>query len=65
MPPERRSIRKKRGIAAGLGLGAAGLLAATPAAQAATELTQLAAGDNRANIIFLLFVPALAWWVTL
>merc|ERR1719329_561437 len=49
---------KSKGLAAGLGLSAAALLAA-PSAQAATEVAQIA--DDRLGIFFLLFGPVLGW----
>jgi photosystem II PsbY protein len=52
--------RKKRGVAAGLGLTAASLLAAQNA-DAATEIAQVAAGDARILAIATLFVPAIGW----
>ena len=51
---------KRRSVGAALGLGAAALLAA-PQADAATELMQVAASDNRVGIIALLLLPVLAW----
>ena len=51
---------KKRGIAAGLGLTAAGLLAAQ-SAEAATEVAQLADGDGRLGLLLTLFVPVVGW----
>ncbi|KAF6254379.1 ycf32-related poly protein of photosystem II [Scenedesmus sp. NREL 46B-D3] len=53
--------RKKRGVAGAVGLGAALSLFAAQNADAATELSQLAASDNRLSTISLLFLPALAW----
>ena len=50
--------KKKRGVAAGLGLTAATLFAAS-AADAATDVATLAAGDGRAGAIALLLVPLL------
>jgi hypothetical protein len=44
--PESRSLRVKRSVAGAMGLGAAGLLASAQTAEA-SELMQLAAGDNR------------------
>jgi photosystem II PsbY protein len=44
--PEARSLRLKRSVAGAMGLGAAGLLASAQTAEA-SELMQLAAGDNR------------------
>jgi photosystem II PsbY protein len=52
--------KKNKSVAAGLGLGAAALLAAGQA-DAATEALQLAAGDNRLGVIATLFIPALGW----
>ena len=51
---------KKKGIAAGLGLSAAGLLGMPEQADAATELMQTAGLDARI-IIFGAFVPVLGW----
>jgi hypothetical protein len=53
-------MNSARAVAVGLGLGAAALLAA-PQADAATEIAQLAAADNRFVIIAGLFVPVLGW----
>lgn len=50
----------KKGLVAGLGLSAAGLLAAG-GADAATEVAQLAASDNRLGIVLTLFVPVVGW----
>ena len=53
---------KRRSIAgAGAGLTAAALLGGAPAADAAANLGDLAASDNRLAIILTLFVPALGW----
>ncbi|KAI8466756.1 MAG: hypothetical protein J3K34DRAFT_432715 [Monoraphidium minutum] len=52
---------KRRGVAGAVGLGAALSLAAAQSAEAATEIAQLAAGDNRIGTIALLFLPALGW----
>ena len=51
---------KKRGIAAGLGLTAASLLA-TQSADAAQQFADLAASDNRFGTIALLALPVLGW----
>lgn len=51
---------KDRGVAGAVGLGAASLLFAD-SAQAASEVAQLAAGDNRPVILASLLVPALGW----
>jgi len=48
------------GVAAGLGLSAA-LLLASEKAEAAQEITQLAASDNRFTIILTLFLPVVGW----
>jgi len=53
--------RKKRGLAGAVGLGAALSMFAAQQADAATELSQLAASDNRLGTISLLFLPALGW----
>jgi photosystem II PsbY protein len=55
------SGKKRRGVAGAVGLGAALALASAQAADAATEVAQLAAGDNRFGTISLLFLPALGW----
>ncbi len=60
-PPEKRSFRSKRSVAGALGLGAAGLLAASAPAEAATELAQLADSDGRLGILLTLFVPVVGW----
>lgn len=52
--------KSAKGVAAGLGLTAAMLLAAQ-SADAAQEVSQLAAGDNRTGIIATLFVPVIGW----
>jgi photosystem II PsbY protein len=57
----KRTPKKKRGVAGAVGLGAALSMFAAQQADAATEIAQLAAGDNRLSTISLLFVPALAW----
>ena len=46
---------------AGLGLGAALSMLSVEGANAATELAQIAASDNRVAILGTLFVPALGW----
>ena len=51
---------KKKSVAAGLGLGAASLLAAQ-SAEAAQQVADLAAGDNRFGTLALLALPALGW----
>ena len=51
---------KKRSVAAGLGLGAATLLAAQ-SADAATEIATVAASDGRAGLLFLPLLAALGW----
>jgi photosystem II PsbY protein len=53
-------VCRSRGLAAGVGLGAA-LLLASQKADAAQEVAQLAAGDNRFGIIATLFLPVLGW----
>ena len=52
---------KKRGIAAAVGLGAAASMLLAENAEAAMEVAQLAASDNRGAILATLFVPALGW----
>ena len=47
-------------LAAGLGLGTA-LLLASEKADAAQEISQLAASDNRIGIIATLFLPVVGW----
>ena len=54
-----KSATKKRSVAAGLGLGAASLLAAQNAG-AAQQVADLAAGDNRVGILAALAVPAVS-----
>jgi photosystem II PsbY protein len=51
----------KRSITAAIGLGAAASLLLAENADAATEVAQLAASDNRVGVIATLFVPALGW----
>ena len=53
--------RRRRGIAAGLGLTGASLLAGAPSAQAAMELAQVADNDARLGVLAFIFLPALAW----
>lgn len=50
----------KKGVAAGLGLTAASLLAAQ-SAEAAQQVADLAAGDNRFGTIALLALPVVGW----
>uniref|UniRef100_A0A383V2Z3 Uncharacterized protein n=1 Tax=Tetradesmus obliquus TaxID=3088 RepID=A0A383V2Z3_TETOB len=57
----RSGSKKKRGVAGAVGLGAALSLFAAQNADAATEMSQLAASDNRLSTISLLFLPMLAW----
>ena len=53
---------KRRSVAgAGLGLSAAALLAGANSADAATNLGEIAASDNRLFIILGLFLPAIGW----
>jgi len=59
--PKPTKGKKKRGFATAVGLGAALSLAAAQQADAATELSQLAASDNRLGTISLLFIPAIGW----
>ncbi|KIY97984.1 photosystem II PsbY protein [Monoraphidium neglectum] len=59
--PKAKPGKKKRGFAGAVGLGAALSLAAAQQAEAATEVAQLAASDNRIGIIALLFLPAVGW----
>ena len=51
---------KKRGVAAGVGLGLASLLVAQNA-DAATEAMQLAASDNRFAVLSVVVLIALGW----
>lgn len=55
------TVKRARSVAAGLGLSAAMLLAAQPQADAAQEVGQLAAGDNRLFVIATLFLPVVGW----
>jgi len=48
-------------VAGAVGLGAAASLLMAQNAEAATEISQLAASDNRAGVLATLFVPALGW----
>jgi len=51
-------LKKKKSVVAGLGMGlTASALLATPQADAATEMAQLAASDGRLGILAVLFVP--------
>lgn len=52
--------RPKLSLAAGLGLSAA-LLLASEKAEAAQEIVELAASDNRFTIILTLFLPVVGW----
>jgi hypothetical protein len=52
-------MNMKKGAAIGVGLSAAGLLAAGSAD--AAEVAQLAAGDGRLGLILTIFVPAVAF----
>jgi len=60
MSEDKSTTRKKRGAAAVVGLTAASMLA-VQGADAAQEISQLAASDNRAGIILTLLVPVLGW----
>ncbi|CAI5506029.1 unnamed protein product [Closterium sp. Naga37s-1] len=53
-------MKGKKGVAAALGLGAAGLLAA-PHAEAAQQIAELADSDNRAGALLIVLLPALGW----
>jgi hypothetical protein len=53
--------KKRRGVVGAAGLGAAAMLLLAQNAEAATEVAQLAASDNRVAIIGTLFVPVLGW----
>eukprot|EP00877_Chromochloris_zofingiensis_P011058 jgi/Chrzof1/6205/Cz17g15140.t1_PSBY[v5.2] len=58
----RRSAKAaRRGVVGAVGMGAAMSMFAAQQADAATEIAQMAATDNRIGYIFLLFVPALGW----
>ena len=59
--PKKRGTKKRSVLAPALGLGAAGLLMGAQGADAATELSQLAASDSRLGIILTLFVPVIGW----
>eukprot|EP00245_Coleochaete_scutata_P018131 TRINITY_DN9265_c0_g1_i1.p1 TRINITY_DN9265_c0_g1~~TRINITY_DN9265_c0_g1_i1.p1 ORF type:complete len:410 (+),score=118.77 TRINITY_DN9265_c0_g1_i1:149-1231(+) len=54
-------MRGAKGVAAGLGLGAAASLLVAPQADAAEEIMQLAASDNRAFILLVVLLPAVGW----
>jgi len=58
-PPAKKGGKKRSVAGLGLGLTAASLLAAS-AADAATDVAQLA-GDSRGGLLALLFAPALGW----
>ncbi|KAL4420163.1 hypothetical protein ABPG77_008299 [Micractinium sp. CCAP 211/92] len=60
MGEQQASSGKKRGVAAAVGLGAASLLAAQ-SAEAAQQVADLAASDNRLGTIAVLAVPVLGW----
>jgi len=53
-------IRRKRGVVAGLGLAASGLIAAQ-SADAATMVGQVADADNRLWGVLLILLPAIGW----
>lgn len=55
-----QKVGRKRSVAAGLGLGAASLLSAQ-SAEAAQQVADVAASDNRFGIIALLAVPVVGW----
>jgi photosystem II PsbY protein len=59
--PARAGGKKKRGLAGAVGMGAALSMMAAQQADAATELMQVAASDNRLGVISLLFLPAIGW----
>ncbi|KAK9807003.1 hypothetical protein WJX72_010408 [[Myrmecia] bisecta] len=61
-PAKNQLDNMNRGLAAGLGLSAAALLAAQ-SSDAAEEVAQLAANDNRFAIIATLFLPVVGWVV--
>jgi photosystem II PsbY protein len=50
-----------RSVSAAVGLSAAASLLLAENADAASEVAQLAASDNRVGVIATLFVPALGW----
>ena len=53
-------VRWIKFCAGAIGLSAAALLA-TQQADAASEVTQLAAGDNRLGIILVILIPVVGW----
>jgi photosystem II PsbY protein len=59
--PAPKSSKKRRGVATAVGLGAAASMLLAQNAEAATEVAQLAASDNRVGAIATLLVPALGW----
>ena len=59
-PASKSKGKGKRGVAVGLGLTAASMLAVQQA-DAASEIAQLAGSDNRLSILATLFVPAIGW----
>ena len=63
LQPLTNQIDKMAGksVAAATGLGAAATLLFAQNADAATEVAQLAAGDNRVAILASLLVPVLGW----
>ena len=58
---ERMNESNGRSVAATVGLGAAASLLMAQNAEAASQVAEIAAGDNRIATIALLFVPALGW----
>ncbi len=55
-------LKKKKSIVGGLGMGlTASAILATPQADAATEMAQLAASDGRLGILAVLFVPVVRY----
>ena len=52
---------KRRGVASAVGMGAVLSMLVAENADAATEVAQLAASDNRIGAIATLFVPAVGW----
>ena len=52
---------KRRGVASAFGMGAVLSMLVAENADAATEVAQLAASDNRIGAIATLFVPAIGW----
>ena len=60
-PQDAPAPRKKRSVVGAAGLGAAAMLMAADSAQAASEVAQVAAGDNRIAVLGTLLLPVLGW----